>query len=92
MSAHDEVYIEMFQPKLPEPGDIVTISWEWNDHIGATVSLKKIIKNISEGHLPDHLEARPLLALPSVSIDVTPKQKPMVLLDEEGRPELIERN
>lgn len=92
MSAHDEQYIEEFQPKLPVSGDIVSISWEWNDKYAAAYALKHIIKKISEGHLPDKLEAGSYSGLVCVQIDVTPKQQPMVLLNEEGRPEIIERN
>ena len=92
MSAHDEIYIKEFQPKLPQSGDIVNISWEWNDKFAAIYALKHLIKKISEGHLPDKLEAGSYSGLPCVRIDVTPKQNPMAYLDEEDRLELIERN
>ena len=92
MSAHDEIYIKEFQPKLPQSGDIVNISWEWNDRYAAQWMLKILVKKISEGHLPDKLEAGSYSGLPCVRIDVTPKQNPMAYLDEEDRLELIERN
>lgn len=92
MSAHDEIYIKEFQPKLPQSGDIVTVSWEWNDKYAAQWMLKILVKKISEGHLPDRLEARPITGMPNVSIDVTPKQNPLAYLDEEDRLEIIERN
>lgn len=92
MSSSDEQYIEQFQPRLPESGDIVTISWQWNDEFAAQWMLKILVKKISEGHLPDRLEARPITGMPNVSIDVTPQQKPLAYLNEEGRPEVIERN
>lgn len=81
----------MTMSSLPTRGDIVTVSWEWNDEYAAQWMLKFLVKKISEGHLPDRLEARPITGMPNVSIDVTPKQQPKAYLDEEGRLEIIEQ-
>jgi len=92
-SSSDEQYIEQFQPRLPESGDTINVSWQWNDEFAAIYMLKHLIKKISQGHLPDKLEAGSYSGLPCTTIDVTStKQPPLVYLNEEGRPEVIERN
>ena len=76
--------------KLPSRGDIVNISWEWNDRYAAIFALKRLVKEVSEGNLPGQLDAQPYTGLPCVTIDVT-KQEPKAYLDEEDRLEIIEQ-
>ena len=91
MSAHDAQYIEEFQKKFPEQGSMVTMSFEWLDEHATIIALKHIIKKISEGELPDQLDARPISGLPCVRVEVFNKvQTIKSYQNEDGRLEIIE--
>lgn len=77
--------------KLPTRGDIVSITWEWNDRYAAIFALKRLVKEVSEGNLPGQLDAQPYTGLPCVTVDVTKQQPNKAYLDEEGRLEIIEQ-